>query len=652
MSSLNQKLTTEQIKKAKEQFRSTHDYQNFGASLDEALATDTSTPRLTVASTLGTQVPSPNNNKQESGQKELKELKEQNKKQLDSVLRTFKTKLNVEPDSILDILYNQKRCPRCNARLQPTTSISGSPSTDWMECSNPSCNTYVDTYHPMLHQASVHRDPHRIIGNFGSYGTGKTKTSEKEIEKHIFITPNANILLGANITSQYEQTILRDFEKSFPEAFLESRSQQKGYLDFINGARIMLRPFDDPDKLRSNNYSLAVIVEASECVAEAFHQIKTRLRNTAATVPLLDEEGNQVRDEQGHPIYKGDWRKLICESNPDSGWIRTDLLLVSDTITQYGRFAKEEYDDLQSELEKDSAISSHVASTDVNTYLPSDYIAVNSRNKPEWWIRRFLYGSFKFAEGLVYPNAMKCVVPTPRDSEGRPLTPRHFPDWRILIAHDYGLMDEATFVYAAVDRARNKLIVYKVDHTNNAALKDLATLFKRGSSDIAFGQMYTTPIIDPKNNRRDYDKKDLISHYQDYGITFKPGFINVEARIIRLNDYIESGSLEIWDCCTFLIKELREYKFKPKTLNEKDSKNVPIDAGNHAINGLEWICMELPASPNRLYLSGFDQFGRPLDRNANYDERPRRKVWQLEDDDEFNSEVYDQSLAFGIEGGF
>ena len=553
-------------------------------------------------------------------------------KDLDTALEEYKDYYKTN-SSILDLLFNQKRCPRCNAPLIPTVSISGAPSTDWLECSNKVCNTYVDMYHPMEHQASVHLDSHRIIGNFGSYGTGKTKTSEKEIEKHIFITPNANILLGANITSQYEQTLLRDFEKSFPQAFMESRSQQKGYIDFINGARLMLRPFDDPDKLRSNNYSLVVMLEASEINADAFHQLKTRLRNTAAT----NEEW--------------DWRKLICESNPDSGWIRTDVLLVSDSIIQHGRFADEDYLKQQDPMSIDNSISTHIASSDVNHYLPPDYIAVNSKNKPDWWVKRFLHGSFLFAEGLVYPHAINCVVPTPRDSEGKPLGPKHFPDWRILVAHDYGLMDEATFVYAAVDKKRNKLIVYKCDHTNNAPLKELANIFRNGTKDIAFGQMYTTPIIDPKNNKRDYNKKDLISHYQDYGITFKPGFINVDARIIRLNDYIESGCLEIWDCCEFLIKELKDYKFKTKTLNDKDSKNKPVDAGNHAINALEWIGMELPANPSRLSLTGYDEYGRPI---AEEDDKLRQRsqtLWQLDDDSSANDNFYDDSLAFGIEGG-
>lgn len=542
-------------------------------------------------------------------------------------------------------------CPRCNAPLVHAVSISGAPSTDWMECSNKTCNTYVDTYRPMPHQASVHKDSHRIIGNFGSYGTGKTKTSEKELEKHIFLTPDANMLLGANITSQYEQTLLRDFEKSFPESFMEYRSVQKAYIDFINGARLMLRPFDDADKLRSNNYSFVVMLEASEIQAEAFHQLKTRLRNTAASYQQYD------------------WRKMIVESNPDSGWIRTDLLLVADVITQHGRFAREHYD--LDEENRDASMSAHVASTDVNHYLPSDYIEVNSKNKPDWWVRRFIHGSFLFAEGLVYPSAMKCVVPTP-------LIQKPDPKWKIIIAHDYGLMDTATFVFGGIDQERGKLIIYKDIRTNDMSVQALADLFKENIKDINFGQLYCTPIIDPKNNKRDYDKKDLITHYAEYGISFQPGHINLNARIFRLNDYFETGRVEIWDCCKGLIEELKEYKFKTKTLNDKTSDNKPVDKNNHSINPLEWIVMELPADPAKLVLGAYDSKGRALDEvRRNYDQGG----WQLseeEDDlddtqlmeeyadalegqedymasqdaDIINTEYYDTESAFGIEGSF
>lgn len=526
-----------------------------------------------------------------------------------------------------------KHCPRCHSLLQPTMSISGAPSTDWLECSNPVCNTYVDTYTPMPHQTSVHRDTHRIIGNFGSYGTGKTKTSEKEIEKHILITPNANILVGANVTSQYEQTILRDFEKSFPLAFLKARNVQKAYLDFINDARIMLRPFDDPDKLRSNNYSLVVILEASEVQAEAFHQLKTRLRNTAGRRVIPSIYADQ-------PPVTHDWRKLICESNPDSGWIRTDILLVSDKITQHGRFCKEHYDQLVEEL--DPNIASHVASTDVNTFLPEDYIAVNTKNKPDWWVRRFIYGSFLFAEGLVYPNFSKCIVPTPT----KIVIP---PKYKIIAAHDYGLQDPSVFLFGFIDTDRGKLVIYKDIRTNNTSVKELADMFKEASKDVLIGQWYTTPIIDPKNNKRDYDKKDLITHYQEYGVSFKPGFINREARIYRLNDYIEQGRLEVYDCCQYLIKEMRECKFKPRSLNDTTSaKDEPIDKNDHSITPLEWICMELPADPRKLYLDMFDQYGRSIQEET---EKMNRGGWQLSDNKPETRTFDDQGTAFGIEKG-
>ena len=525
------------------------------------------------------------------------------------------------------------KCPRCLSLLIPTTSISGAPSTDWLECSNPTCNTFVDTYTPMQHQTSVHKDSHRIIGNFGSYGTGKTKTSEKEIEKHILITPDANILVGANVSSQYEQTILRDFEKSFPEAFLKNRNVQKQYLDFINDARLMLRPFDDPDKLRSNNYSLVVILEASEVQAEAFHQLKTRLRNTAGRRVIPS-----IHADEDDKVY--DWRKLICESNPDSGWIRSDILQVASSIHQFGRFCKEEYD--QSIDQLDPNISCHIASTDVNTFLPDDYIEVNTKNKPDWWVKRFIYGSFKFAEGLVYPNFSKCIVKTPT----KIVIP---PKYKILAAHDYGLQDPSTFLFGFIDSDRGKLVIYKDIRTTDTSVKDLADMFKEAAKDVGIGQWYTTPIIDPKNNKRDYDKKDLITHYQEYGISFKPGYINREARIFRLNDYIEQGRLEVYDCCQFLIKEMRECKFKPRTLNDNtNAKDVPLDKNDHSITPLEWMCMELPADPKKLFYNMFDQYGRDIEEEY---KKYNKGGWQFQEDDIPAGSFDDQGTTFGIEGG-
>ena len=185
-------------------------------------------------------------------------------------------------------MKNFSRCPRCGSLTQKSTAYNGGESEFWFECTR--CNTYINSYIPQPHQADVHRDAHTYIGNFGGYSTGKTLTSRQELYKHVFTTPNANVLIGANVSSQYEQTIKRDIEADIPKAFVKYVSTQKSYMDLINGARIMFRPLDDVDKIRSYNLTMFIIVDASEVDPEAFVQLKTPLRNLNASIPYTNPD--------------------------------------------------------------------------------------------------------------------------------------------------------------------------------------------------------------------------------------------------------------------------------------------------------------------------------------------------------------------------
>lgn len=203
--------------------------------------------------------------------------------------------------------------------------------------------------------------------------------------KHFFITPKGNTLIGANVISQYEATIKRELEADLPAAFVKRVSAQKAYFDLINDHRVMFRPFDDPDKLRSYNITQFVILEASEVRRDSFTQLRTRLRNMAAALQAVDENGKKIyrKGKNGRliPVYDHDWRKGIIESNPDSGWIRDDVLLASNDIYTHGT-VYDVYEQLESE--KDPLMSTHVTSTDANEYLPKDFIQMNSKNKAAW----------------------------------------------------------------------------------------------------------------------------------------------------------------------------------------------------------------------------------------------------------------------------
>lgn len=511
-------------------------------------------------------------------------------------------------------------CPRCGAPTVKSKAINGGESKYWYECTV--CNTYINTYQPQAHQWEYHRDGHRFKANFGGFGSGKTTNSLEEFYKHLFLTPGGNTLIGANITAQYEQTIKRDLEADLPEAFVKTVNTQKAYTDFINDHRLMWRPLDDQGKLRSLTLSMFIIVEGSEVDGDIYSQLKTRLRNMAASVPLRDADGNPVYTDEPipKPVYRAEWRTGIVESNPDSGWVRTQVLNVSDKVYQHGS-VQESYVVLPERV--DPATSSHITATEANAYLPADFIRTNSANKPAWWVARYLYGSFMYSEGLVYPKVMDCVVP-------------QFdipPAWKRIIAFDYGLSDNAAFIYGAID-PKGVLYIYKEVVTNNRNVDELSELYFINAQDIPYGTLLKQ-LIDPRSGpKRDYNKRTLSDYFAEKGIYFDPGHSNVEARVYRTNTYFESGRLKVMNSCPILIQELRDYKFPEKRLGvDIRGADKPVDKNNHCINGVEWICMELPADPSRLQYGVYNRLGNNVDspkKNKLYDNEYINHIFDID----------------------
>jgi len=505
-----------------------------------------------------------------------------------------KEQLPVKESYTRRVVRNFNKCPRCGGPTERCITLSGDTSQFWRECTQ--CNTFINTYIPQAHQQIFHRDPHKFKGNFGGYGSGKTTTTREEWYKHFAITPNGTGLIGANISAQYEQTIKRDIEADLPVSLVKEVSVKNSYIELVNGYRLMFRPFDDPGKLRSLNLDFLAIIEGSEVDDQIFIIGKTRVRNTAATSQKLDSQGRPLYGytEQGVaiPIIDGDWRTIITESNPDAGWIKTNVLLPSSFIQING----DSVDHYEPNPEiADPAISSHVTTTACNQFLPPTYIQDTSKGRPQWWINRYLLGSFTYAEGLVYPSAIENsktkqnhVIPTDT-------IPKH---WKRVHAFDYGLSDMSGMLWGAIDEERGKLIIYKEYYDNNRNVAELANVVKQLSADVPDGGWLRPHLIDPKSGiKRDYNKKSLIDHFLEYGISYTPGQVSVDARVFKLNTMFEQDRIEIMDCCKHLIEELKDYKFPSDDSSESGRKDKPQDKNNHLINPLEWIAMELPTNP-------------------------------------------------------
>lgn len=238
----------------------------------------------------------------------------------------------------------------------------------WVRC--PECNNYLFCYVPMPHQLRFHRDAHKYVLYGGGYGSAKTSTGGAEFLNLAFNTPNGVGLVGAATYPQLERTSKKQIMDMLPESFILKQDKKENVITLTNGYEIIFRSYDDEQKLKSLNLCHAWIEEANGVQYSIFTQLQTRLRH--------------------HATNK---HKIILTTNPDMNWIRTEILLKSDKI--YG--TKERYPQNYSEINRN--IATHIAKTEMNTHLPEGYIESVKVGKPDFWIRRYLEGSFNFAEG-------------------------------------------------------------------------------------------------------------------------------------------------------------------------------------------------------------------------------------------------------------
>ena len=503
--------------------------------------------------------------------------------------------------------------------MRKAEAWNGSASEFWYVCEKaPQCNTYFNSCKPMEHQAAVLADGHKFKLNAGGYGSAKTYATRQFVYKQLFLNPGGIVLVGANVSSQYEQTIKKELEADIPKAFVRSYSSQKQYMELQNGCRLIYRPLDDVDKLRSMNLSAFVIIEGSEVSPDAFIQLKSRLRNMSAA-------NFAGYDNTGVPQYKQFRGQGLVETNPDSGWVRSEMLEKSSDIYHHGT-SNSHY---TPGPDADPAISTHISSTDANPYLPDNYIRDLTAGKPGWWVDRYIYGSFEFANGLCCPKYKDNIVKT--------FTPPK--SWVKLISMDPGLVDPTAIVNAAIDDTLGIVYIYRDHQYQDMGVAELHERWiKEVVYDMDMSELYTQPIMDGKmHGRRMFtDKQTLDQMWAQHGVYFQPGHIPIEDRLWRMNTYFEQGKVKIMDCCENLLREFKEYKWQPMKLGGP-SKEKPVDRNNHSIDALSWILMKLPENPKDLTLGAWTSFGRDLSA------LPKKSVatcWQLADDDSYEGDAW------------
>ena len=506
-------------------------------------------------------------------------------------------------------------CPRCGSVLKQAIAINGSESGSFKEC--PNCGTLINTFKPIVYQKEYMERTELYTMVCGGFGSGKSRIHIEQVIKHLILIPNARVVVAARTYPAIEATFVKDFFSIMPTRLLRKKNEQKREWVFTNGSELLLRSFDDPTKLRGINATMFVLLEASNLQYEAFELAQNRVRNTAALIPMVDFKGDPVRryDEKAKMsriVYAHDARKILIESNPDAGWIKTQFLLQSHLVSYYGSAYREGY---RMDRVSDPNKFTMVTATDANPYLPENFIAEQTRGKSRAYIQQYFYGSFNFSENTVYPGIGGRIVPP------KALPPEYDERGRralwYIIGLDYGVNDPLAIIYAAFSTITRKLYFFDEIYKTGLSVKEAVAehRLKLKQHNITNEKLLTLPLFDGRSyNKREANLVTIGALFNHEGLYFKPSFTFIDARIAKFSGIINEEQIEVFSTCEFFIEEITNYKYKPN--KDGSISDKPYDKNNHAINAGEFIIMELPLDLNNINILNYVPTGMRHMHNA------------------------------------
>lgn len=299
-----------------------------------------------------------------------------------------------------------QKCHHCKVtNLTTPTSEMYKKQPTYLNCLG--CGAIHLTYEPLEHQQQFHETTQKlnedgtiktqIIGVFGGYGSAKSRATLQEIFLRALNNPGGTGLLTAPTLLQLKRTTIKTFlNEIVPPPLIRSYNKAEGELILENGFTFYLIPSDDEEKLRSLNAGLVHIEEASGIHRSIYDQILTRMRDQQTKDKLI----------------------LVC-SNPDLGWIKT-VFYDNEKRKDPKHIEHDQYN---------PNIKTYIWKSTQNPHLPKDFITSISANKPDWWVKRYVDGSFEHAEGMVYPNIANSIIKS-----------HHISDkWERAVALDHGL---------------------------------------------------------------------------------------------------------------------------------------------------------------------------------------------------------------------
>lgn len=475
------------------------------------------------------------------------------------------------------------KCLHCN---QGTMEEPADKHPSYIVC--PVCGNIELTYVPQEHQQEFHATPYKlaedgsiipqIIAVFGGYGSSKSRATLQEVFLRALENPGGTGLLSAQTLQQLKRTTIKTLiNEIIPPPLVEAYNKSEGEIRLVNGFTFYTIPVDDEEKIRSINCGIIHLEECSGIKESIYTQLLTRMRD---------------------PFVKN--KVLFACSNPSLGWIK-EVFVDNDKRKDPRHPEHEMYNPF---------ITTYIWKTSLNKYLPPNFYEITSKGRPQWWIDRFLNGSFEHADGQVYPQFSKCIIdplpvePGKTDRYGIPL------EWERVMGMDVGLRNPTALVFGAIDPNRGELILYNEYYRANTLVPEHVKNIKPLIEEIPPGKIRFMKIDPSAKNKTDpINGKSIQGLYQEYNLFFSPANNSIETGILRVNSYIERGKLKIYHTLVNTVREHLNYKFPELDIDDdKNPDEKPVKKDEHSCDAVRYLCMALPDDPDMLINPDYDPY--------------------------------------------
>ena len=377
------------------------------------------------------------------------------------------------------------------------------------------------------------RDTH--FNHFAFYGAFRCGKS--------FITMLSVLLLCCN----YPNTQAGIIRQTYPELvdsciqqFLEAFPEQStGYkykianreCIFNNGSRIAFRAFDRDNKIKSNSYDVALLVQAEEIPESLYLQVIGRMSGSNLPKPIIITEGNP-RD-----CYL---RELYIDSTPEFRERQGIFFISGETA-------------------------------DNTENLPANYIENLKRNYPEDYLDRYLYGGWTKTSDRVYTALMDHhkIAPVKIQTE-----------WYKCIGFDHGTVNDSSIVYIAKNSYGH---MYVFDEWR----KKMATLEDIYQACTKYGTM---PIIADFSMK--VGRPDQASYWDDLmnmGLNMIECKKDKTANILLVNKAFHQNKLDIFDHCEYTWGQHKRYQYKRASMSATENrKEEVVNRDDHSCDALQY----------------------------------------------------------------